>query len=273
MKDGFCSKDLSVPLRILQLTDLHVFSSPHVCLKGIPTRETLQEVVEFIRVIEADFDHVVITGDHTHDEHPDSYAAVRHIVGHWIDRLWQVPGNHDDRPLLRATFANRISGKDSDLITFSFEDSDWAFIGLDTHVPGEVAGHISASQIEWLRTQLQTSRCKNAVLFCHHPPVEVGSEWMDAIGLDGREHLQQVIAEDQRIRMVCCGHVHHEFRFHVGNAEIVTTPSTGIQFSPEGSVPAFCPDAPGFRIIEIDGDTISTRAVRLPEVRYQPTAD
>ena len=56
------------------------------------------------------FDHVVVTGDHTHDELPESYQAVRQILSPWLDRLWQVPGNHDDRTVLRSVFGDRISG-------------------------------------------------------------------------------------------------------------------------------------------------------------------
>ena len=37
-----------VPVRILQLTDLHVFKDPEVRLKGIPTRELLEDVVRHI---------------------------------------------------------------------------------------------------------------------------------------------------------------------------------------------------------------------------------
>ena len=83
--------------RILQLTDLHLFSDPEATLKGIPTRQTLQSVVDSVLRLESRFDHVIITGDHTHDECPESYAVVREMLGQWIDQLAIVPGNHDDR--------------------------------------------------------------------------------------------------------------------------------------------------------------------------------
>ena len=254
--------------RILQLTDLHVFSQPGVRLKGIPTRESLQDVVEHIRKHEADFDHVIITGDHTHDEQPQSYAAVRDILSPWIDRLWQVPGNHDDRNILRTVFEDRIGGAANDLIRFQFSTGQWKMVGLDTHLPGSVAGQMDASQIDWLRQCLSSCDASRVGLFFHHPPLDVGCEWMDAIGLNGRERIQQLVASDERIRLICCGHVHHEFQFQIGQADVLTTPSTGVQFEPSGAVPSFVTGPPGYRVIEIQADEMSTHVVRLPEVKY-----
>jgi Icc protein len=256
--------------RILQLTDLHVFQDPAARLKGIPTFELLQDVVDHIRSIGESFDYVVVTGDHTHDELTESYAVVRALLNPWIDRLFQVPGNHDDRAVLRSVFADRVSGSGNDQINFAFRAGSWLCLGLDTHVPGAVSGRIDSDQIDWARTQLASSDADGVVLFLHHPPVSVGSEWMDAIGLTGKELLQGWFAEEPRIRLVCCGHVHHEFRCVLHQTEIVTTPSTGIQFSPAGTTPTFVAAPPGYRIIELSDAEYSTRVVRLPEIRFSP---
>lgn len=257
-------------VRILQLTDLHVFKDPAARLKGIPTHELLTDVVDFIRNRGEKFDYVVITGDHTHDELPESYSAVRTLLAPWIDRLYQVPGNHDDRAVLRSVFPDRVSGSHDQTINFAIRAGNWLCLGLDTHVPGAVPGRIDAAQIEWAKNQLAASDATQVVLFFHHPPVDVGSVWMDAIGLTGKELLQQWFLEEPRIRLVCCGHVHHEFRCVVGHAEIVTTPSTGIQFSPAGRTPKFVAEAPGYRIIELTEAHYSTWVQRLPDVRFVP---
>jgi len=256
--------------RILQLTDLHVFKDPAARLKGIPTFELLRDVTEFIRNSGETFDYVVVTGDHTHDELPESYSAVRSLLNPWIDRLFQVPGNHDDRRVMRSVFGDRISGSDGDKVNFRFRVGQWLCLGLDTHVPGTVPGHIEPEQVKWAQQQLLGSDAKFVALFFHHPPVDVGSQWMDSIGLEGKELLQAWFAEENRVRLVCCGHVHHEFRTVVGNAEILTSPSTGIQFSPEGNTPTFVAAPPGYRVIELNDNGYSTRVVRLPDVRFSP---
>ena len=256
--------------RILQLTDLHVFKDPATRLKGIPTFELLNDVVEFIRTSGETFDYVVVTGDHTHDELPESYSAVRSVLNPWIDRLFQVPGNHDDRAVLRSVFGDRIAGEGDDRVNFSFQAGPWLCLGLDTHLPGAVSGLIDASQVEWARRQLADSDAQMVGLFFHHPPVDLGSPWMDAIGLTGKELLQSWFAEEPRVRLVCCGHVHHEFRTMFGHAEIVTTPSTGIQFSPVGNAPTFVASPPGYRVIELHHTGYTTRVVCLPDVRFSP---
>ncbi len=257
-------------VRILQLTDLHVFQEPEVRLKGIPTRELLEDVVRHIGEAGETFDHVVVTGDHTHDELPESYQAVRRILGPWLDRLWQVPGNHDDRSVLRSVFGDRVSGVGRDRIAFSFKAGQWLCMGVDTQVPGAVPGTIEADQIEWIRQQIQWANPDRVALFMHHPPVDVGSLWMDAIGLSGKELLQDLFNTESRIQLVCCGHVHHEFSSQVGNAKIFSTPATGIQFSPAGSQPAFVAEPPGYRVIELTDEGFSTTVCRLPVARFSP---
>ena len=262
-----------VALRILQLTDLHVFAEPSAKLKGIPTRETLQHVLRYIRENEQSFDHVVITGDHTHDERPESYEAVERLLTSDFERFWSVPGNHDDRAVLRNQFGKRVSGTCTELINFEFADNGWLCLGLDTHLPGQVPGRIETEQIAWAKQRVSNSSSRNVALFFHHPPVDVNSIWMDRIGLEGRELVTEWIKSEPRIRLVCCGHVHHEFHASVGNADIYTTPSTGIQFDPAGETPQFATAPPGYRVIELEDHAVHTHVVRLPTTRHVPIPD
>jgi Icc protein len=259
-------------IRIVQLSDLHVFADPEQRLFGIPTRQTLRDVVAHIEANAGGVDHLVVTGDHTHDELPETYAAVREILGPWGDRLWQVPGNHDDRAVLRAGFGDRIQGAGAERVRFSFDAGGWLCLGLDTQVPGLVKGRLEEAQVGWIRERLAEHDPVGAILFMHHPPVLLGSAWMDPIGLDGRELLQDLLREDERIRLVCSGHVHHDSSREVGAASVVTTPSTGLQFDPAGDSTTFALDPPGYRVIELDGERCSTRVVRLPVARYAPSA-
>jgi Icc protein len=268
-----CPADSGRTIRVVQLTDLHVFKDPGTRLKGIPTRESLADVVDHVGQLGLPVDHLVVTGDHTHDEHPDSYRAVKTLLSPWADRLWQVPGNHDDRTVLRSVFSDRISGQNDDQVRFSFQTGCWLCLGLDTHVPGAVPGLIEASQVAWTADQIAKSQAGSVAIFLHHPPVDVGSLWMDPIGLAGREELVSLIKSESRIRLVCCGHVHHEFESRVGQAVVVTTPATGLQFSPRGLTPTTAWEAPGFRLIEFEGTEFRTRVVRLPVIRYQPVPD
>lgn len=257
--------------QILQLSDVHRFADPDEQLFGIPTSELFEDVLAHVQQSGLRPDHVVVTGDHTHDELPETYAAVRERLAPFLDCLWLLPGNHDDRAVLRAAFYDRIPADGGGRITFSFGAGDWLCLGLDTHVPGVVSGRVGAEQVDWIRAQLADHRPRAAVLFMHHPPVELGLAWLDRIGLEDAELLQRLLEEEPRIRLVCCGHVHHESSNRVGAAEVVTVPSTGLQFSPTGDVAEYVTAPPGYRLIELGEAGYSTTVVRLPEARYAPT--
>jgi Icc protein len=256
---------------ILQLSDLHLFADPEERLYGIPTRELLQEVLAHIEASGVHPDEVVVTGDHTHDELPQTYAAARGLLGPWLDRLWQLPGNHDDRAGLRAAFADRIGGANGDRVQFTFRAGAWLCIGVDTQVPGEVGGRVDEEQVAWIRQQVREQQPDAVALFMHHPPVDLGVPWLDRIGLDGKELLHELLEEDARVRLVCSGHVHHESSHRVGGAEVLTTPSTGLQFSPDSPEAEFVTAPPGYRLVELRDDGYTTSVVRLPEARYTPT--
>ncbi|MEP3481560.1 MAG: metallophosphoesterase [Fuerstiella sp.] len=248
--------------KILQLTDFHLFANHEERLKGIDTRSSLAAVVQHVLDSEVSIDHIIVTGDHTHDELASSYAFAKSQLERLADHWWQVPGNHDDRPVLRSIFPN-VSGSGDDPIRFHFESDSWACIGLDSHVAGSVSGRIEAEQIDWLKKKLNASRSEYVALFLHHPPLDISSEWMDQIGLIGRERLAEVVAVDHRIQLIVCGHVHHDFRSELHQATVVASPSTGIQFDPNGASPTFAADAPGYRVIELSPDGWKSEVVRV----------
>lgn len=260
-----------MPTQILQLSDLHRFADPDARLFGIPTRELLEDVLAHVHASGLRPDHVVVTGDYTHDEQPETYAAVRELLAPFLDRLWLLPGNHDDRAVLRAAFDDRIPGDGADRITFSFRAGDWLCLGLDTHVSGEVGGRVGADQVQWVEEQLDRHRLRAAVLFMHHPPVELGRAWLDRIGLEDGHLLRELLVREPRVRLVCCGHVHHESSHRLGAAEVVTVPSTGLQFSAVGDEAEFVAAPPGYRLVELGDDGYTTTVVRLPVARYAPT--
>ena len=252
-------------IRLLQLTDFHVFADRAQRLKGIDTCSSLEKVVQHVLDSEVPFDHVIVTGDHTHDEQAGSYAFVKNQLERLHQQWWQVPGNHDDRTVMRSIFSN-LKGTGDDQIRFQFDAESWACIGLDSHVPGQVSGRVEAIQMEWLKQQLLESKADQIAIFLHHPPLDIPSDWMDKIGLDGRHLLADVVKADARIQLIVCGHVHHDCRLQLHQATVLSSPSTSIQFDPAGTTPTLSSDPPGYRWIELTPTGWTTSVVRLPEL-------
>ena len=256
-------------VHMLQITDLHLFADPESRLQGIPTRETFKDVLAHIRSSQRTFDAVVITGDLTHDEQRESYRAVRGLLGDLLPACSIIPGNHDDRALMREVFPETISAAEGPL-TFSRRLSDWQLIGLDSHWPGEVAGMIEPEQLQWLDAELADCADRSAAVFLHHPPVPVNCVWLDRIALEDPQQLLDVLARHAHVRLVCAGHVHHQFEGRIGSVPFLTTPSTGVQFIPEGEEPAYDSQPPGYRIFRFEQETVHTEVIRLPETRFPP---
>ena len=219
-------------------------------------------------------DHVVVTGDHTHDELPETYAPCGRSSSPWLDRLWPLPGNHDDRAALRSAFADRIGGDGRRAGSSSPSRRAGGSASASTRrSPARWAGGSAPTRSSGSAEQLDEPRPRAAVLFMHHPPVELGLRVARpdrargrgaAAGAArrGRAHPARLL-RPRPSRVVASGRC---------GAEVVTMPSTGLQFSPVSDVGAVRRPLPrATASIELDGDGYTTSVVRLPEARYSPT--
>lgn len=252
-----------MPIRILQLTDCHLFADPNVELKGICTRERLKHVLAALREELPRAERLIITGDLAHDERKETYEALRELLEEWLPRVRLVPGNHDDREAMRETFRDVVEiahGRNG----FSESLGNWRLIGLDTQITGELPGEVGAPQLAWLEKNLADTQQRVAI-FLHHPPVDVGSTWLDKIGLTDAPALWNLLDRFPRVRVLCSGHVHQELAFHDAGALVLTTPSTGVQFVPEAETLIVDDALPGYRVLELQDDGgVRTRVVRVP---------
>lgn len=247
---------------IVQLTDCHLLSDPQGVMNGVVTRPRLDVALEDVRRRVPDFDLLVVTGDTASDESLAAYEAFRDALGDWAARLLIVPGNHDDRSLLLRLFPESCSDTGG-RVTFRVTMSGWQVVGLDSQVSGEAAGELGGEQLAWFRGFLDAEPGLDAVLFLHHPPIEMGSPWLDEIGLRDADALATLLDEHPRVRLAVSGHVHQESSGTVGATTVHTTPAVGPQFAPRTTVFELEPGPPGYRIIELGSDrTWSTSVVR-----------
>lgn len=249
--------------QIVQLTDLHLFADPEGRLAGVPTWNTFRAVLDQVNRQHGDFDHLILTGDLAQDEASETYAMLREALGGWVERCRIIPGNHDDRGNLRKAFPDLFSDG-QERLTFTFDTGGWRIIGLDSHVPGDVKGHVGPAQLEWLKTQLTTEPCLPTVLFIHHPPIAINVAWLDKLALYDTHALIELIEDSPQIEVVCAGHVHQAFAGQIGAAQMYTTPSTCVQFAAR-SEKAFDTKAAGYRTFKLDGSSYHTEVHRLAD--------
>ncbi|GMQ76799.1 MAG: 3',5'-cyclic-AMP phosphodiesterase [Gammaproteobacteria bacterium] len=249
-------------VRIVQVTDAHLYRDPEGVLAGVSTWKTFRAVLEQIERQHGDFDYLVLTGDLAQDEELETYLMLREVLGDWLERCRIIPGNHDDPTNLRKAFPDLFS-QDCGSLTFTLSTGDWKIIGLDSHLPGETKGRVDANQLQWLRDQLRMDPSTRTLLFVHHPPIAINVDWLDKIGLEGAAGLVDLIEASPQIKVICAGHVHQEFAGRIGAAAMYTTPSTCVQFGAR-TEKSFDTSAAGYRTFRLD-DGYHTEVHRLSD--------
>ena len=64
-------------IKVLQVTDTHLFASSQGCLLGLNTEQSLQAVLTRIRAHGHANDLILATGDLVHDGTPAAYRRIR----------------------------------------------------------------------------------------------------------------------------------------------------------------------------------------------------
>ncbi len=250
-------------LRIIQISDCHLFADPAAQLKGICTQERLSWVLQALRTEREQPHLLILTGDLTHDEKRETYSSLRQQLAPWLKKLRVLPGNHDDRAGLSEFFPQPPMSEEGRIL-FVENAGSWKLIGLDSHLTGASRGCLGKLQLDWLASQLSALPGQPTALFLHHPPVQVGSLWLDQIGLEDAAEFWEVVERFSQVKVICAGHVHQELAITRGNVPVLTTPSTGVQFLPQADTLVVDSAPPGFRILELDDSgEVRTRVVRI----------
>lgn len=261
---------------VLQLSDPHLLAEPGARLRGVPTRQTLDDVLALALARHSVIDRIVLTGDLAHDEASATYRALHSALGPLAARAHALPGNHDDREALRSAFPAPAGAPDvappPDRIAFAERVGGWHLVGLDSRLPGEDAGHLGPEQLAWLRERLAAHAGVPTVIFLHHPPVPTGHPVLDGMGLTDADALAAVLAGAPWVRAIAHGHIHRAFEGRLAEIPVLGAPSTAFQFPAHPDQGAYDPLPPGARVLYLDddGDGVHGEVLRLPALAYPP---
>ena len=98
------------------------------------------------------------------------------------------------------------------------------------------------------------SAAKHVMVCLHHPPVPMGSTWLDTVGLENGAEFLQKRSSLGRVRLVVFGHVHQAYDEEHQGIRIIATPSTCRQFLPGSDEFALDDRPPAYRRITLRGD-------------------
>ena len=245
------------PLRVLHLTDPHLFADQHGELRGAVTYASLQRVIAHYLAGDWQADLVALTGDVIQDDSAEAYAHCRNLLVELDRPIICVPGNHDVRSLMRDALNDAP-------FTYcgSLDFGNWLLVSVDSCAAGRAGGAIRDDEISRVQHIIAGSDAEHVIVCLHHPPVPMQSAWLDSVGLDNGAAFLSRLADTGRVRTTIFGHVHQAYdRYHDG-IRVIATPSTCRQFLPLADEFAVDDKPPAYRRIALGpGGDIDTEVI------------
>lgn len=236
-------------VRLVQITDSHIFSDPEGCLLGLNTRKSFEAVCERVEREEWRPDAILATGDLSQDASAESYQYLAdNFKATGVPTFW-LPGNHDNPETMELYLSNSGVLSAKQLLI-----GCWQVILLDSSVKNKVHGNLSEDQLEFLKRTLKRYPDRHTLVCLHHQPLKIQSEWLDRIGLKNANKFNQIIAENNQVKGVLWGHIHQEYLDIVNGVQWIASPSSCVQFKPGSQDFSAGTEAPGYRYLNLYAD-------------------
>ncbi len=254
-------------VRLLHITDTHLFADKEASLLGIQTAKSFQAVVAEICVKKRAFDAIIATGDISQDHTPKSYQRFVDGLANWSQPCYWLPGNHDHQTEMKNMLAQSTLMRCEQVLL----GEHWQLIMLDSQVKGKPYGWLDEEQLALLDKALTQYPKRYKLIALHHHPLPSGSTWLDQHKLHNYEIFWSYLSRYEKVKGVVCGHIHQNLDVMYLNKRILAAPSTCIQFLPHSEQFALDLLNPGWREITLHPDGhISSKVDRLQGNEFIP---
>ncbi|MEQ4915795.1 3',5'-cyclic-AMP phosphodiesterase [Morganella morganii] len=256
-------------VRILQITDTHLFAGETDTLLGINTLHSYHAVLDAIVKQQLPADLIVATGDLVQDQSTRAYQRFTDGIARLPAPCVWLPGNHDYQPsMVQELAAAGISPSKQVLL-----GDQWQILLLDSQVQSVPHGELSDDQLIWLDNCLAQQPDRHTVVMLHHHPLASGCTWLDQHSLRNSHMLAEVLTRYQNIEGILCGHIHQDLDVMWNGIRMLATPSTCVQFKPHCTNFTLDTAAPGWRYLELttgDNPSLTTQLFRLDTDEFSP---
>ena len=167
-----------------------------------------------------------MTGDVVQDDTRQAYEHFCQLLSQLRLPVYCLPGNHDVRPLMREVLSQYAFG-----YCETVDSGSWRIACIDSCEAGAAAGRVAPGELERLASLLREPPAEHVLVALHHPPVPVGTPWLDKVGLLNGEAFLAAVTACERVRVALFGHVHQAFDAQRESLRILGTPSTCRQFA------------------------------------------
>lgn len=215
--------------KIIQLSDPHIVPEGQFAYGQVDTGGALAKAVAHVNHMLPQIgpvDLAIVTGDLTDFGTAEEYDRFRKLMEPLEVPYLAVPGNHDDRETMRASFSDQDWMPTEGPIDWVADLPDFAVVGLDTRVPGSPHGHLSESSLDFLKGHLARLAGKPVLIGLHHPPFLTGIHGMDIQHLRETDALREILSSYAGEVRLVCGHVHRNVTKLFGDVICMIAPGT-----------------------------------------------
>ncbi len=249
---------------IAQITDTHLGFGP----AGQDYNETrLLRVLEEIVDGPNRPDLMLVTGDLTEHGDAASYRRLADLFARCPFPCHVLPGNHDDRTALSRAFPDVPTP--GGFVQYAVDGlAGLRILMLDTTEPGRTGGAFCAARAGWLRDRLDEAPDTPTLIAMHHPPIDVGIEWIRTNRDEAWvRRFADAIEGHGQVRAILSGHVHRPIvsSWHGVTAIIcpATAPGAALDLRPMAiDTPdqraLVVADRPGYALHRWHGETLTS---------------
>ncbi len=249
-------------VRVVQFTDLHLHDNPGETLLGMNTDVSFAAVMQLAKNANWPPDFVLVTGDMVHSGSIAGYKKLYRELDKLQTPTFCLPGNHDVPVNMR-----QVLNQGSVSTPRQVKIGKWNIILLDSTIAGCEAGRLSKNELAYLQSCLEADPKAFHLVALHHPPYEIGSSWLDQMALENPEDLFEILDRFPGTRCVLNGHVHQTFESQRAGIELISSPSTCVQFKPKSEDFAVDTQTPAYRWLQLnENGSIETGLESLQEL-------
>lgn len=239
---------------IAQITDIHLGFDPDNPDEF--NRQRLNQVIATLAALNPRPDVLLATGDLIDRGDAESYQRLREALADCPFPVHMCLGNHDQRSTFSAEFPH-VPTADG-FVQYAVDAGPLRLLVLDTLEEGRHGGSFCATRAAWLKARLAEAPDRPTLIVQHHPPIEVGIEWMNTHpGEPWVERLAACFEGQEQVVGMICGHVHRPIVSQWRRFPVAICPSTAPQVAlnlapidpdePDNR-PMIIADAPGYAL-------------------------
>jgi 3',5'-cyclic AMP phosphodiesterase CpdA len=195
-------------MKIIQVTDVHLGRRGEIRF-GADLHERLDRCIDHINARHGDAALCVFSGDLTETGADESYADLKSALSRLSLPYRLLPGNHDRRGNFKAAFPENPTDENG-FVQSVFDTPEASLLFLDSLAEGRVTGELCDKRLAWLEARLGDAAGRQAYIFLHHPPVELGLPLLDPLGLEQPQHFLDVLTRYGNVGHIFFGHVHRD---------------------------------------------------------------